>query len=381
MLIRARPKYLSIKDFSNYDIFKVFENEYFFNQGRKALEFYLLLLRKKYNKSLNVLLQDFNCNVVIDAILKSDNNAILADINLTDFSIDIDIIKNNVNSIDVVILTHYQGIPNKDYLNIVELCRKHNIIVIEDMAHTYKSKINNVEVGTLGDVSVYSYAFDKPFSAYEGGLLIENRNVVNIENNYKKLKSESDKKAKLDIEILKFLIENTTEKNYQNNVNQYELIRFFLRFGFSNNIIKFIVNNNIVVKVLKRIVSIKQEDEILKLHKDKISLIKKQMSNFNYQESIVLNLENMLLKNSFNIYKYDTNFEIKWNRYSLLDKDKKILKFLLDKNIEVGNFNWSRPLHERYRETDNIKYLSNFKNSQYASKNIINIPIWRKLDE
>jgi dTDP-4-amino-4,6-dideoxygalactose transaminase len=379
MMVRARPKYLDV-DNLYCDSYQITKNEYFFNKGRTALEFYLTVAKKRLNKSLNILLQDFNCNVVIDAILKSGNNALLTDINLIDFSIDFNTIKENINSIDIIILTHYQGIPNKDYISIIELCKQNNIIVIEDMAHTYKSTIDNVEVGTLGDVSIYSYAFDKPFSCYTGGLLVDNSKIIDIENEYKELDCETDKNAKIDIEMLKLIYKHTQINNYNKNINQYELIRYFISNGISKGIIEFILQKDILMKILRRVVQTKAPNNILRLHKSKISIIKKQIDNFYYQEDIVNSLEQLLLKNGFKIYQNQNSNKIIWNRYSIIDKDKKILNFLLSKNIEIGNFNWSRPLHTRYKKAENIKYLSNFKNSIYASENIINIPIWRKIN-
>jgi hypothetical protein len=377
MTVRARPKYLDIDNLYLKN-FTINNNEYFFNKGRTALEFYLAVSKKRFNKSLNVLLQDFNCNVVIDAVLKSGNNALISDINLIDFSIDFNTIKENINSIDVIILTHYQGIPNKDYVSIVELCKKNKILIIEDMAHTYKSVVDNTEVGTLGDVAIYSYALDKPFSCYEGGLLVINSTIIDIKDEYKNLEFESEKNAKIDIDILKFIYQNTQVDNYNRSINQYDLIRFFFTKGFSDNSIKFLLKNNILIKIFRRLLIQKKENKILKLRKSKISIIKKQMIDFLYQKENVDNLEKLLLSNKLWIYKSSQNTKIQWNRYSFLDKDCKIKKFLLTKDIEVGNFNWSRPLHTRYAEKNNIKYLDNFKNSIYASENIINIPIWRK---
>lgn len=380
MIVRARPKYLDIENLYLKD-FKIDDNEYFFNKGRTALEFYLIVLKKRLKKSLNVLLQDFNCNVVIDAILRSGNNALLSDINLIDFSIDFNTIKENINKIDVIILTHYQGIPNKDYLSIIKLCEKYNIMIIEDMAHTYKSTIDDINVGTLGDVAIYSYAFDKPFSSYEGGLLIDNKNMTDIKDEYEKLDNESEKKAKVDIDTLKFIYKNTDIDNYGININQYELIRYFFTKGFSDNFIKILLKNNILIKILRRIITADKTNEILKLHKSKVSILKHQSVNFLYKKETVDHLKSILINNELEIYNSYPNMKIHWNRYSVLDKDNKIKNFLLSKNIEVGNFNWSKPLHTRYKEQNNIKYCDKFKNSIYASKNIINIPIWRKISE
>ena len=78
------------------------------------------------------------------------------------------IIEKKVN---VLLLTHYQGIPNEDYEKIINFCRIRNVYVIEDMSQSYKSSINGIEIGTKGDVVLYSYAFDKPFTSMFCGSL------------------------------------------------------------------------------------------------------------------------------------------------------------------------------------------------------------------
>ena len=45
------------------------------------------------------------------------------------------------------------------------------------MSQSYKSSINGIEIGTKGDVVLYSYAFDKPFTSMYGGSLKFNTHV------------------------------------------------------------------------------------------------------------------------------------------------------------------------------------------------------------
>ena len=121
MTIRARPKYLEkIKDFNNINNYKIKENEFFFNSGRAALKFYLTYLSTQKKKKLFVAMQSFNCNVVADAALEAGCEIYLLDIKLSDFSISLESIKKVAKYIDVLLLTHYQGIPNLDYLEIIE---------------------------------------------------------------------------------------------------------------------------------------------------------------------------------------------------------------------------------------------------------------------
>jgi 8-amino-3,8-dideoxy-alpha-D-manno-octulosonate transaminase len=55
---------------------------------------------------------------------------------------------------------------------IVELCKKHNLILIEDTAQALGASFKGKPLGTFGKVAVYSFDFFKIVSAAEGGAII-----------------------------------------------------------------------------------------------------------------------------------------------------------------------------------------------------------------
>jgi len=75
------------------------------------------------------------------------------------------------SSAEVLILTHLSGIPNPDYVDIATECKRRNMLLIEDLAQTWGASICGAKVGTLGDVALWSFGFDKPISAFRGGTL------------------------------------------------------------------------------------------------------------------------------------------------------------------------------------------------------------------
>ncbi len=57
---------------------------------------------------------------------------------------------------------------------IVEVCKKHNLILVEDTAQALGASFNGKMLGTFGKVAIYSFDFFKIVTAGEGGAIITN---------------------------------------------------------------------------------------------------------------------------------------------------------------------------------------------------------------
>ena len=69
-----------------------------------------------------------------------------------------------------IILVHVLGIPN--HMNeIMELCKQHNILLIEDSCEAIGSKYEDKKIGTFGDLSTFSFYFGHHMSTIEGGMI------------------------------------------------------------------------------------------------------------------------------------------------------------------------------------------------------------------
>jgi dTDP-4-amino-4,6-dideoxygalactose transaminase len=71
-----------------------------------------------------------------------------------------------------IVLVHIYGQP-ADVPSILSLCRKHNLILIEDCAQAHAAKMNGQLVGTFGDLAAYSFYPTKNLGALgDGGAVI-----------------------------------------------------------------------------------------------------------------------------------------------------------------------------------------------------------------
>ena len=76
-----------------------------------------------------------------------------------------------------VIVVHYLAHP-ADMDPIMEIARKHNIKVIEDVSHAQGGYYKGRRLGTIGDVGACSMMSGKSFSIGEGGMLYTNSKAV-----------------------------------------------------------------------------------------------------------------------------------------------------------------------------------------------------------
>ena len=384
MIIRARPKYLD-----GIDIFgsraSGDEREYFFNSGSSALKFFLKWFSKDQNKEIIIGMQAFNCKVVLDAALEANCKVILSDISLKFFSTTLNSVKKMVNQekIDVLLLTHYQGIPNQDYHEIIAFCKEKKVLVIDDISQTYGSSLNGIEVGSQGYAALYSYAFDKPFTCMFGGSFKFNENVKqSFKSIFNELSEESYKESQHHLNILSFLWKYTNSDFYKNGVENYKAISFLKGIGLSNSFIYFILSKNLLSFLISKALLLinnfilNKKINIKKLHSMKIGLVKKQIEGFFYDIKKEEYFIQLCKDNLIDYPNFENSSSIKWNRFSLLDENSIIKKILIKKGYQVSNYNWPITL-DKITKSNKVNILESLDNSLHASKKILNIPIWK----
>ncbi|HEU5290306.1 MAG TPA: DegT/DnrJ/EryC1/StrS family aminotransferase [Cyclobacteriaceae bacterium] len=70
-----------------------------------------------------------------------------------------------------IILVHTYGMPSK-MEDIMRLAEHYNIPIIEDAAESIGSRYRNQQVGTFGDIGIYSFNNNKVLTTYGGGAFI-----------------------------------------------------------------------------------------------------------------------------------------------------------------------------------------------------------------
>jgi len=143
-----------------------------FNSGRTALMAILNAL--EIEKKSEVLIQAFTCNALVNPIKWAGLSPQYVDIDKKTLNMDVDDLERKITSKSrVVIAQHTFGNP-ADIDKIQEICKKHNLILLEDCAHALGAGYNGRKVGTFGKAGFFSSGRNKMISSVYGGVAVTN---------------------------------------------------------------------------------------------------------------------------------------------------------------------------------------------------------------
>lgn len=98
---------------------------------------------------------------------------VLADItSMEDWSVDPGEIEKHITAkTKAVMIVHYAGYAC-DMDRIVDICRRHDVFLIEDCAHTPGADYRGRALGTFGDIAAFSFYSNKNLAVGEGGMVV-----------------------------------------------------------------------------------------------------------------------------------------------------------------------------------------------------------------
>ncbi len=108
------------------------------------------------------------------AVLQNGSIPVYADVDIDSFNIlPKDIEKRITSKTKAIITVALYGL-SPEYDEILKICRKHNIFLIEDNAECFLSYYKGKMVGTFGEFSSFSFQASKHLTCGEGGMLCTN---------------------------------------------------------------------------------------------------------------------------------------------------------------------------------------------------------------
>ena len=131
---------------------------------------YLALKSAGVKPGDKVLCNAYTLAPVPGAIENSGADIELVDI-VDDYTIDLDDLEEKASTAKWFMLSHMRGhITNMD--RIMEICTAHNLVLIEDCAHTMGATWDGKKSGTFGKVGCFSTQTYKHMNSGEGGLMV-----------------------------------------------------------------------------------------------------------------------------------------------------------------------------------------------------------------
>lgn len=109
-----------------------------------------------------------------NCVMYSGGVPVFADIDPHTYNIDPDAIEKMINGkTRAIIPVHFTGQP-ADMDPIRELANKHQLIIIEDAAHALGATYHEKRIGSIGDMTMYSFHPVKQITTGEGGIITTN---------------------------------------------------------------------------------------------------------------------------------------------------------------------------------------------------------------
>jgi len=141
-----------------------------FNSGTSAL--HAVLLAFGIGAGDEVIIPSFTFIATANAALFVGAKPIFADIKDETCALDPEAVEGEITlKTKVVIPIHYGGCPCR-IMELKEIARRHNLILIEDAAESLGADINGVKVGTVGDAAILSFCQNKIITTGEGGAVV-----------------------------------------------------------------------------------------------------------------------------------------------------------------------------------------------------------------
>ncbi len=119
-----------------------------------------------------VIVPPYTFVATVQAVLMNGAIPVFADIDPETLQIDPEKIEQKITPRTKAILpVHILGIP-ADMSRIMQIARKHNLVVIEDACQAHLAEINGKRVGAIGDVGCFSFQTSKNMPIGEGGAIV-----------------------------------------------------------------------------------------------------------------------------------------------------------------------------------------------------------------
>jgi CDP-6-deoxy-D-xylo-4-hexulose-3-dehydrase len=145
----------------------------FVNSGSSAnlAAIYSMILSNKL-KNKKIVVPAVSWVTTVTPAIHLGLDPIMCDCDKDNLGLDIEHLKRIIKEDDpgAIILVHVLGFPNH-MKEIKELCDENNILLVEDTCESLGSEYDGKKLGSIGDISTFSFYFGHHISTIEGGMI------------------------------------------------------------------------------------------------------------------------------------------------------------------------------------------------------------------
>ena len=125
-----------------------------------------------------MIVSPYSMSISASAPLFYNATPVFCDLDRNTYSFDLEMLKRVITKdTKAIIVVHIFGCPsNMDA--IMEIAKEHNLFVIEDCAQAPGATYHGKQVGSLGDIGVFSLNYHKHIHTGEGGMCVTNNDVL-----------------------------------------------------------------------------------------------------------------------------------------------------------------------------------------------------------
>ncbi|MEP6597132.1 MAG: DegT/DnrJ/EryC1/StrS family aminotransferase [Ginsengibacter sp.] len=132
------------------------------------------LIQSNIGAGDEVIIPPYTFIATAQAVLAAGAIPVFVDTDPETFQIDATKIEGKITSRTRAIMpVHLAGFP-ADMVRIMEIAKKHNLVVIEDACQAHLAEINHQKVGTFGHAGCFSFQNSKNLPIGEGGAIVSN---------------------------------------------------------------------------------------------------------------------------------------------------------------------------------------------------------------
>jgi dTDP-4-amino-4,6-dideoxygalactose transaminase len=173
------------------------------SSGTAALALTLQALRSRSTRT-EVVLPAYTCPSIPAAVLHTGLRPRLCDVDPDTFDFDRARLQQALNANTLCVIAHHLFGIGSDVARTRAMCESRGIVVVEDAAQAMGTECDGRQLGTLGDVGIFSLGRGKTITCGSGGIIVTRSESIAaaIRERYRRLRRPSAVEALKDIVLL-----------------------------------------------------------------------------------------------------------------------------------------------------------------------------------